>query len=213
MGVLSCVVVLLGGVTGEDSSSGALHSPQTRRPVSPDATPVTLVEDGRAEAVIVIPDMSPRRRADKAAKDLQEHIEKASGGRLPTAKSSEYEGDLVIFVGESEASRKAGFDAQGLGVEWFRIATGPQSLAIMGYDGETFETVGPNGQKVMEKTDSQGTLLGYFLFVGEDRLREDFGDTSATRWETKINPWKEREKEAASSAAPEPPTEDGSESP
>ena len=165
VGVLVCAAALLECGGAEGPSAGALHSPRIARPVSPGAAPVTLVNDGKAEAVIVIPDMSPRRKADKAAKELLEHIQKASGAKLPIAKSSEYEGGPAIFVGESEASKKAGFDAQGLGVEWFRVATGHQSLSLIGYDAETFETVGPNGQKVAEKTDSQGTLFGVYDFL------------------------------------------------
>ena len=38
-------------------------------------------------------------------------------------------------------------------------------------------------------------FFGHFLFVETDRFREDFDDTAPQRWETKINPWKTREKE------------------
>jgi len=165
VGVLLCVCSVLDGVTAEGAASGALHPPRERRPVPSNAAPFTLVKAGRAQAVIVIPDLSPRRKADKAAKELQVHVEKACDAVLPIVKSSEYQGGPVIFVGESEASRKAGFDAQGLAVEQFRVSTGPRALAIMGYDAETFEAVGPNGQKVTEKTDSQGTLFGVYDFL------------------------------------------------
>ena len=161
----ACCVALLGAGTVRGVPMGTLHPPRVVNPRPTDAGPVTLVEDAKAKAVIVIPDVSPLRKADKAAGELQEHVHKASGAELPITKSSEYEGGTAVFVGESEASRKAGFTAGGLEVESFRITTGPDSLAIIGYDGETFEAVGPNGQKVTEKTDSQGTLFGVYDFL------------------------------------------------
>ncbi len=90
-----------------------------------------LVEDGRSNAVIVIPE-NPPRSTRWAAKELQETLEKISGAKLPIAK--EPGAGVTVYVGESEHLRKLGVTAEGLKHGAYRMVSGKDWLALVGDD-------------------------------------------------------------------------------
>lgn len=116
------------------------------------AGPVTLVENGRARAVIVVPD----GKKSPAAEDLQRYIEKVSGAKLEIVtedKAGEAKaGAGRVFVGPCEAARRV-VDLSKLQPEGFVIKTDGGDLFITGQD----TTAG--GRKV------EGTFYGVCEFL------------------------------------------------
>ena len=100
-----------------------------------------LVEDGRANAEIVIAE-EPTRAVDLAARELQKYIEKLSGARL--AIVTEPTGDVAnkVYVGKSAHTERLGVSDQGLEFGAFRMKSGEDWLALVGYD-EDFVPVEP----------------------------------------------------------------------
>ncbi len=92
-----------------------------------------IVEDGQPRAAIVVAE-KPTRSAKLAAGELQAFVEKISGGRLPIVTVSAGDLPVIIYVGESEPARRAGVDAEGLERDAFRVASGPDWLALVGRD-------------------------------------------------------------------------------
>jgi len=71
------------------------------------AAPITIVENGKPQAVIVVASDEPK--ADKAATEIQKYIEKMSGAKLPIVKEGEpVNTDVSIFVGHTKAAAKNG---------------------------------------------------------------------------------------------------------
>jgi hypothetical protein len=79
-----------------------------------------LLRDGRAQAVIVIPDDAGVMNR-YAAEELAVHLEKAGGERLPIVAESELSSAPAlphrIFLGPTQAARAAGFAVDELGEE------------------------------------------------------------------------------------------------
>ena len=90
-----------------------------------------LVENGKANAVIVITEKAPRSTR-LAAAELQTTIEKISGAKLPI-ESKPGEG-ISIFIGESEHAKKLEVTAEGLEHGAYRMACGENWLALIGDD-------------------------------------------------------------------------------
>lgn len=94
------------------------------------AEPIILVEAGQAKASIVIPD-EPSSLIQKAAEELQHHIERASGAKLPIVSASNPEGQADasarILVGFGP-----GIDADALKPEEYVIKTVSNALCIVG---------------------------------------------------------------------------------
>lgn len=90
-----------------------------------------IVEDGKPRAEIVISD-TPSRMQRVAAHEFRMQIEKISGARLPivTAPSGKA---VKIFIG---ASSQNPVKAAGLKAGAYRIATGPDWMALVGDDSE-----------------------------------------------------------------------------
>ena len=103
---------------------------------------VTLVEDGRPVATIVV-SADAGKLVQDAAVDLQLHIEKMSGGRLPIADAADTPGNL-IFVGRSPAVEKLIPDLDGydLGNDGVVIKTWPGKLVLTGKSGGYYGSFG-----------------------------------------------------------------------
>ena len=101
------------------------------------ADELLLVQDGRPRAEVVIAE-NPQRMARMAAHEFRETIEKISGARLPivTAPSGRA---LKVFIG---ASGHNPVTAEGLRHGAYRIACGPDWLALVGDDSD-FEPIEP----------------------------------------------------------------------
>lgn len=92
-----------------------------------------LVENGQPRAEIVIA-KNPQRSTRLAAHELQFHLEKISGARLPIVFSPSDETPTRIFVGESDLAKQHGATADGLDAGAYRIISGENWLALIGDD-------------------------------------------------------------------------------
>ncbi len=95
---------------------------------------VCLVADGRATAVIVVPqDARPEELA--AASDLQWHVRRASGVSLPVVREEELaEGSAEwrVFVGRTRRAQRLGLTSRPLLAEQFQIKTAGKDLLLLG---------------------------------------------------------------------------------
>lgn len=98
---------------------------------------LVLVENGQPRAEIIIADR-PARMARMAAHELRETIEKISGARLPIVTAPTGKA-VKVFVG---ASKHNPITADGLRYGAYRIASGPDWLALIGDDTD-FEPTEP----------------------------------------------------------------------
>jgi hypothetical protein len=96
---------------------------------------VQITENGKAKAIIVIPDES-NAVVLYAAQELQYHIQHASGVQLkifPESKSSDYKGS-IIYLGTTNAAARIGIDVKTLGESVGRLKTVGDHLFLAGYD-------------------------------------------------------------------------------
>lgn len=116
------------------------------------AEPVTLVKDGRAQAVIVLA-ATPSAAASQGAALLTEHLAQMSGARLETRREDTLgevkvqDGRLVpprgsawkafLLVGESELARKLGATADGLGAGGILVRSAGNAVVVLGPDAQT----------------------------------------------------------------------------
>lgn len=92
-----------------------------------------ITENGEPKAEIVIPE-NALRTTRLAASELQETLEKISGGMLPITTTP---GDGVrIFVGESEHTKELGIATDELKHGAYRMVSGENWLALVGDDTE-----------------------------------------------------------------------------
>lgn len=99
--------------------------------VAPLSADIALVTGGKATAEIV--PAAGNKVAALAAQELTALIEQSSGAKLPIA-ASPTAGVAHVFLGESDASAKAGVTAKGLDPEGFRLKTVGQDIHIVGDD-------------------------------------------------------------------------------
>src|SRR6185369_12885371 len=113
---------------------------------------VPVVVEETARAVVVTPD-APSAVVRYAAKELGEHVEKATGIALPVVTESEARDDLRsrIYLGDCRAARAARISPRELEAETFILRTTDGALFITGNDG--------NGDPLNRDT-SAGTLFG-----------------------------------------------------
>jgi hypothetical protein len=131
---LACTIVLLGRAGAAEPA-------------------LTLVADGRPNAVIVVPN-NASRAASEGAKILSEHLFEISGSRLKVLKegelrgvnvtdgrietaSSEAEAKTFILVGEGELAKKLGQSSEGLGPGGILVQTAGNALVLLGPDDKT----------------------------------------------------------------------------
>jgi hypothetical protein len=134
-------------------ASGASHPGDVTRAA------VTLVADGRANAVIVVPSQASRAAAEGAA-ILRDHLLQISGARLKVLKESELArrgglglvkvaqdriepvsgkavAESYILIGEGELTEQLGVSSKGLGPGGILIRTFANGLAMLGADDKT----------------------------------------------------------------------------
>ena len=108
------------------------------------AAPAMIVENGRSQAEIVIAEQ-PARLTRLAASELQGYIERISGAALPIVTEPSA-GALRIYVGVSPHTEALGLETDGLRYGAYRMASGPDWLALLGPDKD-FEPVEPWGRR------------------------------------------------------------------
>lgn len=120
---------------------------------------VTLVKDGKPSATIIIPvNATPTERL--AGEELQYHIRLMSGAELPI-RSSSAEG-VRIFLGRS--AKEVGVSAGDLELEYYRIKSGDDWLAVAGRDGSFSPRVeDPLAISVVQP----GTLFGVYHLLDD----------------------------------------------
>lgn len=94
---------------------------------------VTLVKDGKAMAEIIIPE-NPLSSIKLAAEDLQSHLEKISGAKLPITTTPSGDVENHVYVGESDHTKKLGVTTDDLKVEGFKIVAKGHNLILVGHD-------------------------------------------------------------------------------
>jgi len=94
-----------------------------------------LVEHGQPRAEIILAER-PARAAQLGAFELQTYVEKITGATLAIVSKPTGEVPVKIYVGESEAARQVGVNADGLERDAFHMVSGPNWLALVGNDLE-----------------------------------------------------------------------------
>lgn len=122
------------------------------------APAMTLVEDGRARAVIILPE-KPSPAAREGARVLQEHILQISGAELPIAAENEVSSGPAatrgwVLVGEGRLSEDRGFSVKTLGPGGMRLDVRGNVMALLGADERT-------------PTDPMGSLYAVTTFLEE----------------------------------------------
>jgi len=131
----ACAVVALScaAAPSEQTTEKVASSPGNTAKTSKGEKMLTLVQDGKARARIVVGgDVAPS--AKFAAKELQTYVQKATGATLPMAESLRDDGIVEIVVGDGKISRSLGVNAKGLGRDAFRIKTIGKRIVILGRD-------------------------------------------------------------------------------
>ena len=100
-----------------------------------------VVRDGRPVAEIVIAEQ-PARMAKLAATELQTYIEKITGATLPITTAVTEGVAVHVYVGRSTHTARLKLANAGLKHGAYRMASGPNWLALVGSDTE-FEPVEP----------------------------------------------------------------------
>lgn len=128
--------------------------------LSPLRADLSLVSDGKPQAVIVISD-KPTRVARYAAEELAHHVQKASGTKLEVLAEASAKGDTRsrIYVGDSAAAREAGIDVSKLSPETFVLRITDKAMFIVGSDG---------GGEPLESNTQAGTLWGVYEWLDRD---------------------------------------------
>ncbi|MFN0199198.1 MAG: DUF4838 domain-containing protein, partial [Planctomycetaceae bacterium] len=94
-----------------------------------------LSENGQGRAEIIIAE-NPPRMVRLAAEELQSHLAKISGAKLPISTQPSREVPLQIYVGRSSFTDKLGIDDAGLNHGAFRLASGKDWLVLLGRDSD-----------------------------------------------------------------------------
>lgn len=130
---------------------------------------VCLVRDGKVRAVIVT-GAKPSQLATYAVKELVEHVEKATGQKLPVAIETEIPSgfDSRIYIGVSEAARKQGIDPDTLQIEEYVLRTVGNDFYILGKElnPEDYHGTRPRYSEPWSPLSTEcvhsGTLLGVY---------------------------------------------------
>ena len=98
------------------------------------AAETLLVEKGEPQAQIVIAAVKRPRMVTLAALELQHHIQKMSGARLPIVTKPNASQPVKIYVGVSPETDRLGVSAEGLHNGAYCITTGADWIALLGPD-------------------------------------------------------------------------------
>jgi hypothetical protein len=122
--------------------------------VRPASAAVTLIEDDRPQAVVVLP-AAPSAVERYAAEELVYHLEKATGVRLVVVGENDVPADPAarIYVGRTQAAVRAGVDFAGLTREALVLRSVGDGLIVTGED---------TGGDPLVDTTRCGTLWGVY---------------------------------------------------
>ena len=94
---------------------------------------VEIVKDGKAVSEIVLP-LDASASVQTAGSEIQHSIEAMSGAKLPIVNVASPDVANQIFVGESEATRKLGFELGNLKYDGFKIVAAKNHVIVAGKD-------------------------------------------------------------------------------
>lgn len=103
-----------------------------------------VVRDGKPLAEIVI-SSTPTRMTKLAARELQTYVAKITGARLEITNAPTRTVPVTIYVGRSRFTDALHLNTDDLNYGAFRIASGPDWLALLGPDRD-YEPVKPWGR-------------------------------------------------------------------
>ncbi len=122
---------------------------------------IDIVRKGKALAVIAVPE-SASPVVQYAAKELQTHVELATGVRLEITKESEIPSEKnPIYIGPVKKAEEAGLNPKALPKNASRVLSTEKALFLIGNDG--------NGTNILPRDDADG--MGS-LFAVYDWLEE-----------------------------------------
>ncbi len=125
---------------------------------------MTIVKNGKAEAEIVVPE-NALSSIKFAAKEIQQHIEKISGAKLPVVNTPSREVRNKIYIGGSKYTKKLGVDTSGLKMEGFRIVSKNDALVIVGKNMQRLPI--PTGTFIRNRKTRQEAQKKWREFTGE----------------------------------------------
>jgi hypothetical protein len=103
------------------------------------AAETLLVDKGTPRAQIVIAAEKRPRMVTLAALELQYHLQKMSGARLPIVTSPDANLPVKIYVGKSAETERLGVKDDGLNDGAFKMVSGPGWIVLIGNDAD-FDT-------------------------------------------------------------------------
>jgi hypothetical protein len=129
----------------------------------------TLVEKGRARAVIILPE-KPSAVVEGASRVLRDHIRQMSGVELPIQREDRIKGgpskdQAWILVGEGKLAGKQGLSSKGLGAGGIVLSARGHVLALFGTDARTPSD--PHGTRYAVTTFLEDKLGVRYLWPGE----------------------------------------------
>lgn len=119
-------LILLAAISSTVTSTWTAHGEGTPVATEPDSSPVVLVKDGKPASTIVL-GLKPTKMALLAAAELQWHIEKITGAKLPVIRdpvsnaTPETITGIPIYIGESPTVRGLGLKAHAFADREFTV--------------------------------------------------------------------------------------------
>ena len=128
----------------------------------------TIVEDGKAKSVIIIP-QNPTKVVKYAAEELQYHVTKATGASLNIIKENEQMPENInkIYVGPTKASLDTGIDTTKMEPQEFIIKATERALFLVGRDSSGDVLLDPHAPSIyMHRNMTHvGTLFAVYDFL------------------------------------------------
>ena len=125
----------------------------------------TLVRDGKALVSIVI-GKSPTKSAQLAAAELQYHVEKITGTKLPIVSDEAPVNGNVILVGESKATEALGLRSEDFKPQEYTIQCKDGLIVLMGRDKDDRGKLDyANADTFPYVFDEQGTCYAVYDFL------------------------------------------------
>ena len=127
---------------------------------------LTLVKDGVPAAVIVL-DKAPTKAAVFAAEELNTHIGKIAGVKLPVKNADEAvdAGGLKICVGESGETRKLGLKSGDFAPQEYTVLSKPGVLVLMGRDDAVPGNLKKSPAELPDNFDDHATCSAVYDFL------------------------------------------------
>lgn len=136
-----------------------------------DSYAVDLVKNGTPAATIII-DSNATRSANLAAHELQFHIEKVTGVKIPINSKFEGTDNTKIFIGESQATKEMEFLNQNFLNQEYMVKVDEKSIILLGKDKDDRRPFNYNDFKTFPDIfDEIGTCYAVYDFMEKLGIR------------------------------------------